>query len=84
MPLILPPAHAVRLRALAVTSANRIAQLPTVQESGMPDFEVTAWYGIWAPAGTPVPILDKLLVDITSVLRNPEPQQRFKDMVDDI
>ena len=73
-----------RLRALAVTSAQRAALLPgvpTMHESGVPGFEVTSWYGVVAPAGTPAPILDKLNADFTSVLRMPEIQQRLDELV---
>ena len=62
-----------RLRAM--TSAQRQAQLPgvpAIQESGVPDFDVTSWYGVCAPAAAPVALLNKLNADITSVLRMPE------------
>src|SRR5262249_51377081 len=84
VPALIGPVQTGRLRALAVTSAQRIAQLPdvpTMQESGVPGFEVNSWYGVAAPAGTPVPLLDKLHADITSVLRLPEIQQRLTEMV---
>jgi len=83
-PAIVGPVQTGRLRALAVTSAQRAALLPdvpTMQESGVPGFEVNSWYGVAAPAGTPVPLLDKLNADITSVLRMPEIQQRLNDLV---
>lgn len=73
-----------RLRALAVTSATRqplLPDVPTVQESGVPDFEVNSWYGVCAPAGVPVPLLDKLNADFTSVLRIPEIEQRLTELV---
>ncbi len=73
-----------RLRALAVTSAKRQAQLPdvpTMQESGVPDFEVNSWYGVCAPAATPVAILDKLNADLHAVLRIPEVDQRLNELV---
>lgn len=73
-----------RLRALSVSSAKRIPQLPAVPtmiEAGWPDFIVTSWYGVCAPAATPVPVLDKLNADFVSVLRNPELQQRFDELV---
>jgi tripartite-type tricarboxylate transporter receptor subunit TctC len=73
-----------RLRGLAVTSAKRIAQLPAVPtmiESGQSDFVVTSWYGVCAPAATPVPVLDKLNTDFGTVLRNPEMQQRLDELV---
>lgn len=59
----LPQVKAGKLKALAVTGAKRSALLPdvpTVKESGFPDFVVDGWYGILAPAGTPEPVVDKL------------------------
>jgi tripartite-type tricarboxylate transporter receptor subunit TctC len=76
--------QAGRVRALAVTSLKRLPQLPevpTLHESALPGFEVTTWYGLCAPAGTPVAILDKVHADLTTVLRLPEIQQRLADIV---
>jgi tripartite-type tricarboxylate transporter receptor subunit TctC len=84
VPALIGPVQAGRLRALAVTSAQRVSLLPdvpTMQESGVPGFEVNSWYGVIAPAATPPPLLDKLNADITSVLRLPEIQQRLTEMV---
>jgi tripartite-type tricarboxylate transporter receptor subunit TctC len=86
-PAVLPAIQAGRVRALAVTSLKRIPQLPsvpTMAEAALPGFEVNSWYGLCAPAGTPVPILDKVHADLTAVLRTPEIQQRFNDMVIDV
>jgi len=72
-----------RLRALAVASAKRQALLPdvpTMQESGVADFEVNSWYGVCAPAGVPTALLDKLNADIVSVLRMPDIEQRLTDL----
>jgi tripartite-type tricarboxylate transporter receptor subunit TctC len=83
VPAMIGPVQAGRLRALAVTSAQRVSLLPhvpTMQESGVPGFEVNSWYGVAAPAGTPAPVLNKLNADITSVLRMPEIQQRLTEM----
>jgi tripartite-type tricarboxylate transporter receptor subunit TctC len=83
-PAVLPAIQGGRVRALAVTSLTRISQLPlvpTVDETALPGFEVSSWYGLCAPAGTPAPILDKVHADLTAVLHLPEIQQRFKDMV---
>ena len=71
-----------RLRALAVTSAQRAVQLPdvpTVIESGIPDFEVTVWVGIVVPAATPKPIADRIHATMMKVLDAPELKQRFID-----
>jgi len=83
-PGVLPVIQSGRVRALAVMSLTRIPQLPsvpTVHETAFPGFEVSSWYGLCAPAGTPVPVLDKVHADLTAVLHQPELQQRFKDMV---
>ena len=76
--------QAGRVRALAVTSLQRLRQLPevpTLHENALPGFEVTTWYGLCAPAGTAVTILDKVHADLTTVLRLPEIQQRLADIV---
>ena len=67
MPSVLPMVKANRLRALAVTSLQRSAllpDLPTVAESAIPGFEVIVWYGVFAPAATPKPILSRLNQEI--------------------
>jgi len=83
MPFVIAPIQSGRLRALAVASAKRqplLPDVPTMQESGVPDFEVNSWYGVCAPAGTPVALLDKLNADIHSVLRIPEVEQRLTQL----
>lgn len=64
-----------RLRAIAVTSAQRspsAPELPTVAESGVPGYEVSAWYGVMAPAGTPKPVVARLSGELARMLRIPE------------
>jgi tripartite-type tricarboxylate transporter receptor subunit TctC len=64
-----------KLRALAVTGAKRSPQLPevpTVMESGVPDYEAYVWMGLLAPKGTPAPIIDKLFRELTQVLATSE------------
>jgi tripartite-type tricarboxylate transporter receptor subunit TctC len=63
------------LRALAVTSAQRLSslpQVPTMNEVGLPDIEFRYWSGLFAPAGTPKPVVKKLEVEINKLLKNPE------------
>ena len=70
-----------KVRALAVSSAQRLDSLPnvpTVAEQGVPGFEVTSWQGIFVPAGTPKPIVDKLHAEIMKILATPELQERLK------
>ena len=72
---IQPLAEAGKIRALAVTSAKRSAlapELPTMMESGVPGFEVTGWYGLAAPAGTPKEIIRKLNIVANSALESRE------------
>lgn len=83
-PITVAPVQSGRLRALAVTSVNRVPQLssvPTFAESGYPGFEVTSWQGVCAPAATPPAVLDKLHADISTVLRMPEVRARLDDLV---
>ena len=75
-----PHVKAGRLRALAVTSERRVAALPdvpTMVESGLPGFVVTPWWGVFAPAGTPRPVVDKLNRDIVAVMKSPEVRDFF-------
>jgi tripartite-type tricarboxylate transporter receptor subunit TctC len=79
----LPQVRAGRLRALAVTSAQRVPELPnvpTIAESGYPGFEVTVWVGLLAPAKTPPAVVSKLHTDIANVLAMPQVKQRIADM----
>ena len=67
MPLAMPHVRSGALRALAVSSTTRspaAPDVPTVAESGFPGFDITNWFGIFVPAGTPQPIVDKLYADI--------------------
>jgi tripartite-type tricarboxylate transporter receptor subunit TctC len=82
-PLSTAPVQSGRLRALAVTSAQRLPVLPdvpTMQESGVPNFDVTSWYGLMAPAGTPAAILDKINADMHTALRAPEVEKRMQEV----
>ena len=69
-----------RIKALAITSAKRSAlmpELPTVAESGLPGFEVVAWFGLYAPAATPKDIVTKLNADVTRALQLPDVREKF-------
>jgi tripartite-type tricarboxylate transporter receptor subunit TctC len=79
-PVVLPHIKAGKLRALATTSAKRpamAADVPTLSEAGLAGYEADTWYGIFAPAKTPKPILAKLHADIVEVLRSAEIRQTF-------
>jgi tripartite-type tricarboxylate transporter receptor subunit TctC len=80
------PAKSGRVRAIAVTSAQRVSllpEVPTMRESGVPDFDATAWYGVMAPAGTPKEIIAKLNDEMVKVLKTPEMRQRLAEMGSD-
>ncbi|CAB3854072.1 Bug family tripartite tricarboxylate transporter substrate binding protein [Achromobacter piechaudii] len=67
-----------RLRGIAVTSAERspaAPDLPTMAEAGLPGFEVTAWSGLYAPRGTPAPVVDKLVAAMKQALKSPALQE---------
>jgi tripartite-type tricarboxylate transporter receptor subunit TctC len=68
------------LKALAVTSPERdpsLPDLPTVAQSGLPAFQVTSWYGLAFPAGTPQPIIDKMNKALHDVLARPDIQAQL-------
>jgi tripartite-type tricarboxylate transporter receptor subunit TctC len=70
------------LRALAVSTAERVAmlpELPSLQESGVAEFDITSWYGIAAPAAMPRPIFDRLGSEITAALADPAIIARFRE-----
>jgi len=71
----LPFVQAGRLRAIAVTGMTRsplLPDVPTVSESGVPGYQMTSWYGIFAPAGTPREIIAKLNADSAAALKTPD------------
>ena len=78
---MLPQIKAGRLKALGVGNATRIPalpELPTVAESGVPGYEVTNWWGIMVPAGTPRPIVERLHRELGAVVASAETRKRFE------
>ncbi len=74
----LPQIRAGTVRALGVSARHRLAaapDIPTIAEAGLPDYEMTGWNGILAPARTPRPIIDKLNKIIVDALQTPEIQK---------
>jgi tripartite-type tricarboxylate transporter receptor subunit TctC len=72
--------RAGRLRSLAVTTLKRspaLPQVPTMVESGLPDFEISGWFGIAAPAGTPRPVIERLGAELQRVMQLPEIRERL-------
>lgn len=77
---VLPHIKSGRLRALAVSSATRAAALPavpSVQETGVRDFDVSQWYGLFAPAGTPRAVIDRIQREVSVILKTAEMQKRM-------
>ncbi|HEY1461122.1 MAG TPA: tripartite tricarboxylate transporter substrate binding protein [Casimicrobiaceae bacterium] len=69
-----------KLRPLAVTSPKRSPELPdvpTLAEAGYPGLEMTTWYGVFAPAGTPRDVVARLYAEISAVLKSPDVQKRI-------
>jgi tripartite-type tricarboxylate transporter receptor subunit TctC len=72
-----------QIRALAVSTPRRFAgapELPTMAESGFPDFEMTVWWGLLAPSGTPVALIEKLHQATVEILAQPDLRKRFEVM----
>lgn len=74
MPSAIQHVRSGKLRAIAVTTSKRSPELPdvpTIAEAGVPGYEATSWFGLWAVAGTPAPVLDKLHASLSKVLKDP-------------
>jgi tripartite-type tricarboxylate transporter receptor subunit TctC len=78
----IPQVKAGKLRALGVTSKDRITALPDLPTVAgtVPNFETSVWFGIWAPARTPAEIAAKLNADINRVLKMPDVRERMETM----
>ena len=77
------PMQKGQLRPIAVASDTRLPELPdvpTMAEAGLPDFEVSSWNGLAAPAGTPQPIIDRLNKEIDKILSEPEMTERVQGL----
>ncbi len=80
LPPSVPHVQAGKLRALAVTSAERspsLPDVPTMIELGYKDFDLEAWFALFGPAGLPQPVLERLVADLAAVLEQPETQAAF-------
>jgi tripartite-type tricarboxylate transporter receptor subunit TctC len=83
MPSSLPLVKEGKLRALGVTSAARspaAPEIPTIAEQGLPGFEAVSWFALFAPAGTPRPIVDKLQAEVKKILAAPETVKKLAEI----
>jgi tripartite-type tricarboxylate transporter receptor subunit TctC len=72
-----------KVRALAVTTTKRwpgAPDIPTMAEAGVSGYDVSAWFGLMAPAGTPQPLVDELSRHLMAILRTPEIEKQFFDL----
>lgn len=72
-----------RINGYAVTTSKKaptLPQLPTLEESGYPGFDLSTWYGLYAPAGTPEPIIAKLSDALAQVLQDPQVKARLEPL----
>ena len=78
--------RAGKVKAYGVTTAKRLAsmpEVPTLSEAGLPNFTVTVWHALYAPKGTPKPIIDQLSKALQAALKDPALMQRFADLGSD-
>jgi len=83
LPSSMPHIKSGRIIAIAVTTKKRSSALPnvpTVAESGVPGFDVSTWYGVWAPAATPPAIVRRVSTEIAAVVRTPEVSARLAEL----
>jgi tripartite-type tricarboxylate transporter receptor subunit TctC len=83
MPSAIGHVRSGSLRALAVTSPERVPSepdIPTVRESGYPDFQVVTWFGLFAPAGTPDSVVKRLNREVAEAIRTPEISKRLIEL----
>lgn len=82
MPSAIQHVRSGRLRALAVTTAKRSPELPdvpTIAEAGVPGYEATSWFGMFAPAGTPAPVVARLNAALVKVLADPAVKKKLAE-----
>ena len=78
-----PPAKQGKLKALAVTSAKRsfiAPDVPTMAESGLAGYDISSWQALFAPAGLPKPIHDRLYAEVAKALKAPDVVKRLEDL----
>jgi tripartite-type tricarboxylate transporter receptor subunit TctC len=78
--LALPPFRAGQIKIFGIGSSKRLApaaDIPTVAESGLPGYEASTWFGLFATAGTPREIVDKINAEAAKILANPQFREKF-------
>lgn len=83
MPSATPLINAGKLRPIAVTTLQRAKarpDLPTIAESGYPNFDISTWYGYWAPKGTPPAVVELLAKHVQAALKNPQVIEAYQKM----
>jgi tripartite-type tricarboxylate transporter receptor subunit TctC len=81
MPAATPHVRSGKLRAIAVSSSARVQSfpdVPTAQEAGLAGYQVTTWYGIFAPAGTPAAIVNRLHADTVKAMQTPDTRGKLE------
>ena len=82
MPPAMPLVKAGKLRALAVTTAKRspaAPDVPTMEEAGVPGFDISIWFGVYVPTGAPKDVIAKLASDMSKALNRPDVKQRLAE-----
>ena len=82
LPSVIPHVRSGKLRAIAITTAKRSPELPnipTIAEAGVPGYEAMSWFGLFAPAATPAPVLAQISAALTKVLAKPEVKKKIAD-----
>jgi len=78
--LALPPSRAGQVKIFGIGSSKRLpaaAEIPTVAESGLPGYEASTWFGLFAPAGTPREIVEKINVEVATILADPQFREKY-------
>ncbi len=80
VPNVIQHVRSGKMKALAVSTAKRsplAPEVPSVDEAGVPGYDLSVWFGVLAPAGTPRDILQRLNTEIVKILQSPEVKDRF-------
>jgi tripartite-type tricarboxylate transporter receptor subunit TctC len=83
LPLVLQHIQSGALRALGVCDPDRspaLPNVPTIAQAGVPNYTATAWYGLFAPARTPEPVLAKLQAEVSDIVKQPDVRKTMQDM----